>query len=458
MIDLKFNPTSEVNRFGYYTVGSYHTYSKIDALEVGVAVNKVPQWHFCDEEFDRFDWTQEPRQELWDLYIRRARQIREKYDYLVLLYSGGADSHNLLNVFVRSGIHLDEIMQFTNYEISGRKDNFWNSELYNVAMPITQHTIDTFKLRTKHRIVDVSDDLANMDKRLPDLSYWLYARGQHLNINGRSWCRIRDYHHEYQALLDQGKNVCFVYGWDKPPVYTALSPSHPGRTYHSIMFRDTMETVYSPLDQIKNHKHIHNEAFYWSPDSCDILSKQGHIIQKFMDAADVEHPWLSAKMDVHCPFTLRDGKIYYLTPDALHHLIYPHWDPATFSTGKPTSMVIGERDKWMLRHESPLRTLMLQTVRELQRRVKPYWVNWKKGIANLYSPPYYLGTPPPDAYIVDIFQINHTTQKYQPKPVPREMMRQRHNQAWMQHLQSHQSLSAVGMNQDTARIKTGITA
>jgi len=44
------------------------------------------------------------------LYALRARQLREKYDYLVLYFSGGADSTNILKTFIDNNIFLDEIV------------------------------------------------------------------------------------------------------------------------------------------------------------------------------------------------------------------------------------------------------------------------------------------------------------------------------------------------------------
>ena len=128
-MDLKFHPFSEKNRFGYYSVGEYCTYSKVDAIEIGSRLNQSVIWHFNDEVFDTLDWTKEPEPSLWDLYSARARQIREKYDYLVLFYSGGADSNNILNSFVRNGIHLNEVVQWTNWEVTKDRENNWTIKI-----------------------------------------------------------------------------------------------------------------------------------------------------------------------------------------------------------------------------------------------------------------------------------------------------------------------------------------
>ena len=45
-----------------------------------------------------------------ELLKERCIQLRDKYNYLILYFSGGSDSETTLQSFIRSGIHLDEIV------------------------------------------------------------------------------------------------------------------------------------------------------------------------------------------------------------------------------------------------------------------------------------------------------------------------------------------------------------
>jgi hypothetical protein len=90
------------DQFGYYTIGNLKTYSKIEAIELHTKTGTHPQWHFNDEIFSMHDWRVEPTASLEELYAIRARQIRDKYDYIVLFFSGGADSENMLRTFLRN--------------------------------------------------------------------------------------------------------------------------------------------------------------------------------------------------------------------------------------------------------------------------------------------------------------------------------------------------------------------
>ena len=69
------------DKFGYYKSNNNITYSKYEAFE-----NGNPEWIFNDDIFSAFDWTKEPEIPLWEMYKDRVRQIRDLYDYCVLLF------------------------------------------------------------------------------------------------------------------------------------------------------------------------------------------------------------------------------------------------------------------------------------------------------------------------------------------------------------------------------------
>ena len=105
IIMISFTP----DKFGYYRVGEKTTYSKLEAIEWSRQNNISVQFVFNDKIFSAIDWTQEPTTPLWEMYKDRARQIREAYDYVVLWYSGGSDSHNMLWAWIEAGLKIDEI-------------------------------------------------------------------------------------------------------------------------------------------------------------------------------------------------------------------------------------------------------------------------------------------------------------------------------------------------------------
>jgi asparagine synthetase B (glutamine-hydrolysing) len=102
-------PAERQDKFGFYQVGDFRTYSKFEAIEQHTKTNKKLQWNFNDTIYRSYKWDQEPKESLSELYRQRAQQIREQYDYVVLWFSGGADSTNILNAFIDNNIKLDEV-------------------------------------------------------------------------------------------------------------------------------------------------------------------------------------------------------------------------------------------------------------------------------------------------------------------------------------------------------------
>ena len=67
-------------------------------------------FYYHDKEFSKIDWNYEPPQSLQDLYRIKAEKIRQDYGYVILAYSGGMDSSQVLETFYYNNIHIDEIL------------------------------------------------------------------------------------------------------------------------------------------------------------------------------------------------------------------------------------------------------------------------------------------------------------------------------------------------------------
>jgi len=100
---------SLMDQYGYYQMGDFKTYSVYELMDQYHKDPQPYQWIYNDDFFSQYDWTQEPTESLDELYKQRALELREQYDYLVLFYSGGYDSANMLHAFLDNGIKIDEI-------------------------------------------------------------------------------------------------------------------------------------------------------------------------------------------------------------------------------------------------------------------------------------------------------------------------------------------------------------
>lgn len=350
------------DRFGFYTVGDFKTYSKLEAIEHSGVSHKPVEWNFNKDVFENFDWTQEPPGSLEFWYGERARQIREKYDYIVLWYSGGADSHNALMSFVKNNIYIDEIAQFHNLAgTSGNKNSWLNEEVFATSAPITQELIENNPVykNTTHRLVDLSE--LEMDVLTKDNNKWdyFYKVGKYLSPNSLARSYMREVIEDYRVLIDQGKSVCFIYGAEKPQIDYANDK-------WVMSFHDTLDYAVSPRTQMLNREWEHNELFYWSDSLPQLLAKQAHVIKKFMcqlTPTMVDNIHVASANPVIDPtgtlkfITTGSAKVnnyqYYLLPPGLHKLIYPYWQPDYTVCGKPMSLAYSDRDTWMFNSNSP---------------------------------------------------------------------------------------------------------
>ena len=67
-------------------------------------------FHCYDIEYSKLDWSREPEQTLEQLMDSHVHYLRNKYERLIFMWSGGTDSHTMWNVFKRNNIHIDEII------------------------------------------------------------------------------------------------------------------------------------------------------------------------------------------------------------------------------------------------------------------------------------------------------------------------------------------------------------
>jgi hypothetical protein len=73
--------------------------------------SKKPIKFYCkDDEYDKLDWTKEPELSMDALMDLHIINLRNKYERLILMWSGGTDSHTIYLTCKRNNIHLDEII------------------------------------------------------------------------------------------------------------------------------------------------------------------------------------------------------------------------------------------------------------------------------------------------------------------------------------------------------------
>lgn len=385
--------TSNKDRHGYYTVGDFKTYSKLEAIELSGKIKKPLQWRFNQAEFDQFDWTQEPPGSLEFWYKKRAQQIREKYDYIVIWYSGGADSHNVLMSFVRNNIFVDEIAQYHNLDgDGGNKRTFLNEEVFETSAPITQNLIANNPIykHTKHRLVDLSTVQAKVLNQDGNKWDYFYKIGTHPSPNALSRSYLRESVSDYQTLIDQGKRVCFIHGSEKPCV-------QQNNNQWYVCFSDMVDNAVNPRTQMLDRDWEHDELFYWTPDMPQLAAKQAHVVKRFLThltPESIDNINVSSHNQLQDEYGRRvvnswtaDVTVnhvrYQLLPAGLHRLIYPDWNPDSVVSLKPASLIYSPRDTWMFNSAAPdigqkyYHHGLLQLRQLIKKSAPEYWWEYK---------------------------------------------------------------------------------
>jgi hypothetical protein len=354
--------------FGYYTVGDFKTYRKLEAIEAHARTGIHPNWNFNDDVYSAVDWLVEPASSLEELYRQRAQQLRKDYDYLVLWYSGGADSDAVLNSFVNNNILLDEVFSFTNYAATGDKFDFCNGEIFNVVLPKMERLKETCP-HTKFRLFDLSQPLVDYFSNTSVCQDWMYDLNTIAAGLNAAKQHFYNYVPEWQRLFDQGKRVAFVRGIDKP----RLQQSPDGR--YCFRFIDIFDNAVSAGQQSTNPPWLNPELFFWSPDVPLIVVKQAHVVKKFLRHALESSPWLT-KQSNGLAFKHINDKKYWLTVEGLHQLIYPGWQPIPYQIKNP-SPVLSQRENWF--RKLPDTDLAVKNYKQgLEKRwsmVPDYWKN-----------------------------------------------------------------------------------
>jgi hypothetical protein len=236
-----------INSYWEYAGTQYKT--KIKAIEAsGGDISSISFFAFTDY-FYSYSWDKEPIESWEELLLERALILREKYKYLKLWFSGGADSTTVLNTFLRNNIHIDEIIVYR----FALNDNFLNKSNYEIDEYTTPFlkTISKVIPNTKITYMDFGKDY--YDKYLGDK--WLHTK---------SSLDLRNYH----IPKIRGKNYCNIFCDLTPEVY------YDKGSWYSDLW-DT-----SQLGELASYVNI--ELFYSTEDFPKLHAKQLHITKKYL--------------------------------------------------------------------------------------------------------------------------------------------------------------------------------
>jgi hypothetical protein len=269
------------NRLGVYQVDNISFVNKFDALKFATEKNKDVYWNFNDAVYSSLDWSIPIETSLFDLYKQRAQQLRDKYDYLSLFYSGGVDSNNVLHSFIDNNIFLDEIVIYrpaSQVKEANMQDlsvgNIW-SEIEFAAIPYLKQHVKNEK--TLIRIIDLEDCIETFFNSSNFLSQWYQLNYLSPFYFAKNSSCMTDPH--WTKIYNSGKSIGHITGTDKP-----IIKHNKGK--YTFQFNDVATSIshFEPQslatesDMIK--KHQCHEFFYWTPELPQLLIKQCQVVKK----------------------------------------------------------------------------------------------------------------------------------------------------------------------------------
>lgn len=357
------------DKFGYYTVGDFKTYSKYEACKLG-----NPSWHFNDEVYSSIDWKIDPNVKLDDLYKLRALQIREKYDHLVLFYSGGSDSHNILKTFLNNNIKLDEIASITEYDITKNKNTYQNAEIYNQVIS----DIKELPFEIKFRLIEIGQLALDIIKD----DNFDYLNNVNFSISPVQVAKqvLRDKIDDWKKIIESGKKLVFIWGKERPFIDT-----YQNKRY--CFFRDSIDDCVGPYVQKNHDKGWYDEFFYWTPDMPLLTVKMAHTLKNFLDNHNNEifyKPYQSM-------FGFNNNINMWMRDETSKKLLYSNWNNTRFDLGKPLNYIFSIRDKWWKKLNSQENIIFNNIVNKYISTVDPHIPkNEIKKLSPCYSKKYWI--------------------------------------------------------------------
>ena len=328
-------------KLGYYLCDGIEFESKIHACMHSNNAQKPVDWIFNDLAFQSHNWEVEPIDSLDELYNQRARDLREKYDYLILSYSGGADSHNILMAFLRQGLLIDELLintlekgwkKFTVIDPNNKSSVNNGAEHYLQTLPRLKE-LENQLPRTKITICDLTDFVSKGLLDSGDAS-WILNKREALNPIGITRFNYI-YFDEVRKRFDKHKKIGLILGVEKPK-----SLIQNGDFY--IRFNDRSANMVTIINHFTDYDNTTLEFFYWSPDAVPILIKQGHVIKQWLEVNPVFQQYWHSNMTTY-------KEVRYWHEKLLRSVVYPStWNDDWFQVDKAVKDWYSEFDHWFI--------------------------------------------------------------------------------------------------------------
>lgn len=366
--------------YAWYEVGSQRFYNKIEAVFAHHKTRQPIRWNVTDSDYGQHKWDVEPLESLETLYAQRAQHIRNRYDHLVLHFSGGSDSANILETFIRNKIHLDEVI--IRGSISQSSENsgvLTDADMYaeckSQAIPLANWVKENHMPHLRITIVDTVDIINSFYKNNPD---WIEQGVTKLTPSNYLKNNVGVLSPHYLQLAEQGKKVGHIIGIEKPDIFQ-------DKNYFYTRYLDTVRSDWIGEQYNTNLGPQYIELFYWGKNAIKLQIKQLHTIKQHIKQ-NLPPNWMVNRATGRAWENFISSIIYNRTLPLLTEHIK--------DTGRS---LIAARDQWFAKdiHNNSY-TNWYKGADYIRSAIPTEWHHdngfWTSGLKGMWSKPYYLGT------------------------------------------------------------------
>ena len=327
------------HKLGYYLVDQTKIFASASSAMYYCTLNNTRDLKFIldADVYKQIDWTIEPKTDLWELYKQRAQQLRDKYDYIILRWSGGADSTNMVQSFLQNDIRPDEIQTCT-MEAPGYKPK----DGMHIEQRENFHLIknDVERLGVKMTTVNTADFYEHgFDD--PD---WQFVSTSPRTNSYSKFMQMYNLNH-YKNIALKYTNPVVVDGLDKPQITNV-----DGEMVAYFCDLQQMVTGFTHnFDSNHTAFAIKKERFYCTGDLPELTIKQSHIVANYIQNRE------DMKRVTALGYNTEGFPEETYSEMVIRLLYYKSWKNNFFSIGKFENKqnvingksIFGYRDHWL---------------------------------------------------------------------------------------------------------------